>query len=96
MQNKFRKFKLFQDQEERLVDDQGVTMLINLDHLVSLKPINVPTADGIVRAYWLRLSNGKKYKATTIPEELATMFESEGNNILSNLNKDADAQMELH
>ncbi len=75
MESKFKKFQLYQAQEERLVDGQGVTMLINLDHLVSLKPINVPTGDGIVRAYWLRLSNGKKYKATQIPAELAQQFD---------------------
>lgn len=95
MQGKFRKFKLFQAREDSLVDSLGITMLINLDHLVSVKPINVPTSDGVVKAYWLRLSNGKKYKATEIPEELSQMLESEVIN-LSEIGADIEGQAELH
>lgn len=94
MQSKFKKFQLYQAQEDRLIDGQGVTMLINLDHLVSLKPINVPTAEGIVRAYWLRLSNGKKYKATQIPEELAQQFDADIE--INSLGNESEALSELH
>lgn len=95
MQGKFRKFKLFQAREDSLVDSLGITMLINLDHLVSVKPINVPTSDGVVKAYWLRLSNGKKYKATEIPEELAQMLESEVGS-LTELSSELENQADFH
>ncbi len=72
-----KKFKLLQDKEDSLVEGLGVTMLINLAHLVSVKPINVATQSGVVQAYWLRLSNGKKYKATEIPDELRELLKDD-------------------
>lgn len=95
MQNKFKKFKLFQAKEDTLVDGLGITMLINIDHLVSIKPINVPTADGVVKAYWLRLSNGKKYKATIIPSELADLLGNETNAMID-MSSDNENLVELH
>jgi len=95
MQEKFKKFILFQIREESLVEGSGITMLINLDHLVSVKPINVPTADGVVKAYWLRLSNGKKYKATQIPEELAMMLDHQNSQMVE-LGNDLELQADLH
>lgn len=51
--------------------DEAVDILINLDHIVSLKPIRMTTDDRkVLEGYWLRLSNGKKYKALQVPKEL--------------------------
>lgn len=93
MQDKFKKFKLFQDREDSVVEGLGVTMLINLDHLVSVKPINVPTSEGVVKAYWLRLTNGKKYKAIEIPSELSSLLDSQVLNFNEN---ESEGQIELH
>ena len=95
MQDKFKKFKLFQSREESLIEGSGITMLINLDHLVSVKPINVPTAEGVVKAYWLRLANGKKYKAIQIPEELASMLDHQNSQIVE-IGNDLELQADLH
>tara|TARA_R100000656_G_scaffold69896_1_gene52503 strand:- start:4020 stop:4322 length:303 start_codon:yes stop_codon:yes gene_type:complete len=96
MQDKFRKFKLLQDKEDSLVEGLGVTMLINLDHLVSIKPINVATSDGVVQAYWLRLSNGKKYKATEIPDELAGQLKGDIINYSKIGGQETDQSSDLH
>lgn len=45
-------------------------MIFNLDHIISIKPIKIVLGDHIIDGYWMRTSNGKKYKATRIPEEL--------------------------
>ena len=51
-------------QREEIVD-----ILINTDHIVSIKPIRMATRDRqVIEGYWLRLSNGKKYKALQVPE----------------------------
>lgn len=58
--------------------EEKINILINLDHIVSLKPIRMPTKDGqVIEGYWLRLSNGKKYKALQVPMQLQTKLEEE-------------------
>lgn len=96
MKENFKKFKLLQDKEDSLVEGLGVTMIINLNHLVSIKPINVATSEGVVQAYWLRLSNGKKYKATEIPEELANELKSEIINYSKIGGQEVEELPELH
>ena len=91
-----KKFKLLQDKEDSLVEGLGVTMLINLAHLVSVKPINVATQAGVVQAYWIRLSNGKKYKATEIPEELSELLKNDVMNFAQLNGSEADSLNDVH
>jgi len=43
--------------------------LINPDHIVSVKPIKVATETrDVIDGYWIRLSNGKKYRAIQVPK----------------------------
>ncbi|PIP90070.1 MAG: hypothetical protein COW01_09325 [Bdellovibrionales bacterium CG12_big_fil_rev_8_21_14_0_65_38_15] len=91
-----KKFKLLQDKEDSLVEGLGVTMLINLAHLVSVKPINVATQAGVVQAYWIRLSNGKKYKATEIPEELSELLKNDVMNFAQLNGSEIDSINDVH
>ena len=44
-------------------------ILINAEHIVSVKPINVTTdTRDVIDGYWIRLSNGKKYRAIQVPK----------------------------
>ena len=53
---------------EALQNDERVNMLINLEHIVSVKPIKMTTDDRCqIDGYWIRLSNGKKYRAIQVP-----------------------------
>ena len=55
-----------------------VDMLINPDHIVSIKPIRMTTNDQkVVEGYWIRLSNGKKYKAIQVPASFKTALEED-------------------
>jgi hypothetical protein len=47
-----------------------VEILFNLDHIVSIKPIRIATSERLINGFWIRTTNGKKYKATKIPQEL--------------------------
>ena len=71
----FAKFTILKSNEAYQVQDH-VEMIINLDHIVSVKPIKMAIPDQLViEGYWLRLSNGKKYKAVTIPLELINILD---------------------
>ena len=72
----FKRFKLYQSPEEMNAGEGSQYILLNLDQIVSIKPINIPTANEVIHAYWIRLTNGKKYKAVEMPLELETLLES--------------------
>lgn len=62
------KFTILVQNEAQQIDE-NIDILINLEHIVSVKPIKMSTADrNIIDGYWIRLSNGKKYKAIQVPE----------------------------
>lgn len=71
---KFMKFIIINRSDSQQTDEK-VAILINPDHIVSIKPIKMTTAErNIVDGYWLRLSNGKKYKAIQIPQIVKNCF----------------------
>ena len=70
----FLKFKIIQTREEHSLETNLVDILFNVNHIVSVKPIKIVLSDGILNGYWIRLTNGKKYKATEIPNELKNML----------------------
>ncbi|MBT4793516.1 MAG: hypothetical protein HON90_18230 [Halobacteriovoraceae bacterium] len=48
---------------------EKTTILINLEHIVSVKPIKMTTSNREqIDGYWIRLSNGKKYRAIQVPK----------------------------
>lgn len=51
-------------------------MLINLEHIITIKPINIMMSSELVEGYWIRMSNGKKYRATTAPAEIKDLLQS--------------------
>lgn len=66
---KFKKFTILNPKGQTAIgEDQEV--LFNLDHIVSIKPIRISTANNLVNGFWIRTTNGKKYKATKIPSDL--------------------------
>ena len=50
-------------------------MVINLEHVVTIKPINIMMDEDLVEGYWIRMSNGKKYRATSAPEEIKALLQ---------------------
>ncbi|MBD63884.1 MAG: hypothetical protein CME62_01650 [Halobacteriovoraceae bacterium] len=51
-------------------------MLINGDQIVSIKPIKMTTESrDVLDGYWIRLTNGKKYRALQIPASLQVYFD---------------------
>ena len=64
------RFKIVSPKDGQSVDNVFETILINLDHIVSLKPIRMVVSEKLVMGYWIRTTNGKKYRAVEIPESL--------------------------
>ena len=68
----FQKFMIMNHSEAHQ-RSEVVDTLINPDHIVSIKPIRMTTNDQkVVEGYWIRLSNGKKYKAVQVPSSFKT------------------------
>jgi hypothetical protein len=66
----FGKFRILSNREDQINDIEEATMLINFDHIVSIKPIRISRPNILIDGYWIRTTNGKKYRATVIPPQL--------------------------
>lgn len=71
---KFRKFKVFQSKPAAGQEGDEVEILFNLDHIISIKPIRISRSDKLVNGFWIRTTNGKKYRASQIPDELLSVI----------------------
>ncbi len=79
-----RPFKILNLEEAAPIKESSIPYLLNLDHIVSIKPINILIRGNLHKGYWIRLSNGKKYRALEIPKELDAMltdFDSSKNSL---------------
>ncbi len=56
---------------------EEVEVLFNLDHIISIKPIRISLPDRLLNGFWIRTTNGKKYKATKIPKCLIDIIGEE-------------------
>ena len=67
---KFRKFKILDMRGSGSSETEEVEVLFNLDHIISIKPIRISRPDKLLNGFWIRTTNGKKYRASKIPDEL--------------------------
>lgn len=70
------RFKIVSPKDGQSLDNVYETLLINTDHIVSLKPIRMVVDEKLVMGYWIRTTNGKKYRAVEIPVSLASVLET--------------------
>jgi len=71
---KLQKFKIITHNESQQTDEK-TNILLNTEHIVSIKPIKLTTVERqVIDGYWIRLSNGKKYKAIQIPDMIKKLF----------------------
>lgn len=92
------KFKIVSPKDGQSVDNVFETLLINLDHIVSMKPIRMVVEEKLVQGYWIRTTNGKKYRAVEIPAKLKLMLDEEetlGSKIALNVLSEDLSQVEL-
>jgi hypothetical protein len=73
----FAKFTIISQRNVQALGETNEVILLNLDHVISVKPILIPMDDKVVDGFWIRTTNGKKYRAIDIPEALEVFFEKE-------------------
>ncbi len=66
---KFQKFKIL-NARTAAGQEEEQEVLFNLDHIISIKPIRISRPDKLINGFWIRTTNGKKYRASRIPDEL--------------------------
>jgi len=91
---KLKLFKILTDSNQQM-DFDVTPILINEDHLVSIKPIKMMINDHLLDGYWIRTSNGKKYRAIEIPQELKDLLETGEKKSLSELMSGSDSQSQI-
>ena len=88
---KLAKFLVLSSKDELPSKYAVSPILINLDHIVSVRPINIRVSGDLIKGHWIRLVNGKKYRAIEIPTEISTLFQKE--ELLENFNSDHTASI---
>ena len=71
---KFQKFTVFQAKPVNGQEGEEVEILFNLDHIISIKPIRISSGDKLLNGFWIRTTNGKKYRASKIPDDLLNII----------------------
>ena len=67
----FLKFTILDEKADQQIGIKEQAILFNRNHIVSIKPINILITGGdVLKGYWIRTTNGKKYKATSIPADI--------------------------
>ena len=92
----FMKFKIIQSKEEHTLETNLVDIIFNVNHVVSVKPIKIILGESIIDGYWIRLTNGKKYKATSIPTVLKKIFLTNEENEIGEDDLDLENSLHLH
>lgn len=88
---KFQKFKILDTKSGSTQDHEEVEVLFNLDHIISIKPIRISRPDRLINGFWIRTSNGKKYRASKIPDDLLNIIGEKYQGAI-NLSADSDEQ----
>jgi hypothetical protein len=88
---KFRKFTIFNSKPAPGQDAEEVEVLFNLDHIISIKPIRISRSDKLLNGFWIRTTNGKKYRAAKIPDELVSIIGEKYQGIVNTMS-DSDEQ----
>ena len=71
---KFQKFTIFHTKPAPGQEAEEIEVLFNVDHIISIKPIRISRSDKLLNGFWIRTTNGKKYRASKIPSDLLSII----------------------
>lgn len=69
----FERFTIIKKQDFQEAGETRELILLNIDHIVSIKPIKI-VLEEVLDGYWIRMTNGKKYRATEIPSQVSSLI----------------------
>lgn len=87
---KFQKFKVL-NARTAAGQEEEQEVLFNLDHIISIKPIRISRPDKLINGFWIRTTNGKKYRASRIPDDLLAIIGEQYQGAV-NISLDSDDQ----
>lgn len=87
---KFQKFTVL-NPKANAGQEEEVEMLFNIDHIISIKPIRISRSDKLLNGFWIRTTNGKKYRASQIPNDLLDIIGAKYQGVV-NIVTDSDEQ----
>jgi hypothetical protein len=87
----FKKFNILSSKSTSGGEIEEVEVLFNLDHIISIKPIRIVSPETLLNGFWIRTTNGKKYRALKIPNELLAVIGEKYQGIV-NLSPDTEDQ----
>jgi hypothetical protein len=82
---KFQKFTVLNSKGSPQDADE-VEILFNLNHIISIKPIRISRTDKLLNGFWIRTTNGKKYRALKIPDELINIIGDQYEGVVNTMN----------
>ena len=88
---KFKKFTILDIKGSGSSETEEVEVLFNLDHIISIKPIRISRPDKLLNGFWIRTTNGKKYRASRIPDDLLEIIGEQYQGLV-NVPVDSDEQ----
>ena len=72
-----KRFNVLNNENDQNLEGIDYPILLNLEQIVSIKTINIMFKGNIIKGYWIRMVNGKKYKATRVPKEIFDLLGDE-------------------
>jgi hypothetical protein len=98
MNKKLMKFKIVSPRDVQSIDNTFETLLLNMDHVVSIKPIKMVIEDRVVDGYWIRTTNGKKYRAVEVPSLIKDLLsdDQKSDSLNSVINEDVHLSQVLN
>ena len=71
------KFKIVSPRDVQSVDNVFETLLLNINQIISVKPIKMVIEDKVANGFWIRTTNGKKYRAIEVPSIISELLSDE-------------------
>jgi hypothetical protein len=72
-----QRFNVLNNENDQTLEGIDYPILLNLEQIVSVKTINIMYKDNIIKGFWIRMVNGKKYKATRVPTDVRKLLDDE-------------------
>ena len=71
---RFAKFTIVSERDVQALENTHQEILLNLNQIISVKPINIVVSGEVVQGFWIRMANGKKYRCIKVPEEISKLI----------------------
>jgi len=68
------RFSVLNSEDDQSLEGFDYPVLLNMNHIASVKSINIMYKGNIIQGFWIRMVSGKKYKATRVPASIKKLL----------------------